>query len=99
MARSGRVSGSQTLEAAGFRAYRRPGAGLVTGFPVGSVGTHAGSAAVAKGLVRDGWPLLPIVLIPGTNPMSSGFEGPRLVVGAGRRGVMSRMWRGEVWRR
>src|SRR5258708_38039366 len=79
MGRWGTGLGSRREEPSGFRAYRRPGAGLVTGIPFGSVGTHAGSAAVAKGLARDGLPSSPTVLIPGTNPMSSGFEGPRVV--------------------
>jgi hypothetical protein len=43
------------------------------------VGTHAGSAFVAKGFTGDGLPSSPTVFTPGTNPMSSGFDGPRLV--------------------
>src|ERR1017187_9542662 len=79
MARSGMVAGSHAYAPPGPRAYRWPGAGLVTGTPLGSVGTQAGSVLVAKGLIFDGIPLSPTVLTPGTNPMSSGLDGPRLV--------------------
>jgi hypothetical protein len=33
---------------------------------------------VANGLAADGCPFKPTVLTPATNPMSSGFDGPRL---------------------
>src|ERR1700689_2182001 len=72
------VSGSQTYPPAAVFAYFWPGAGLVTGFPCGSVGTQAGSAGVANGLTADGLPLSPTVFTPATNPTSSGFDGPRL---------------------
>src|SRR5580704_19786072 len=77
MARSGMVAGSQTYEPSVFRAYFWPGPGLVTGTPFGSVGTQAGSAAVAKGFTGASLPVSPTVFTPGTNPMSSGVDGPR----------------------
>jgi hypothetical protein len=30
-------------------------------------------------LTADGWPVRPTVLIPATNPISSGLDGPRLL--------------------
>src|SRR5258708_3396434 len=79
MARSGTVLGSQTYEPSGFLAYFWPGVGLGTGFPFGSTGTQVGSALVANGLTFDGLPLRLTVFTPGTNPISSGLDGPRLL--------------------
>src|ERR1700691_1996028 len=79
MARSGMVSGSQTYCPPAVFAYVWPGDGLVTGFPFGSVGTHAGSALVANGFAADGRPSSPTVFTPATNPISSGLDGPRLL--------------------
>src|ERR1700722_6997384 len=73
------VFGSQTYCPPAAFAYLWPGDGLITGMPFGLVGTHAGSALVANGLVADGRPSSPIVFTPGTKPMSNGFDGPRLL--------------------
>src|SRR6185312_852026 len=78
MARSGIVLGSQTYSPPAVLAYFCPGAGLVTGFPCGSVGTQAGSDLVANGLAADGLPFRPTVFTPATKPVSSGLDGPRL---------------------
>src|SRR5580693_1514179 len=79
MARSGTVSGSQAYWPPAIFWYFWPGTGLVTGLPAVSRGTHAGSAVVANGLAADAWPSRPTVLIPATNPISSGLDGPRLL--------------------
>lgn len=44
---------------------------------VAVTGTQKGSAGVANTFVFDGLPFSPTVLTPGTNPMRSGFDGPR----------------------
>src|SRR5579859_5024086 len=80
MARSGTVLASHTYVPSLFLANFCPLEGLITGLPVlASVGTHQGSAGVAKGLVADGLPLRSTVLKPGMKPTSLGSPGPKLV--------------------